>query len=164
MNVGNYKIDVRGKLYNLKLLGNSKMPDFDKVSSASALIFDKDGLILGVRLKNRGLDIPGGHTEPGDLNPEETLRREVMEEASATIKDIKLLEVIESDFFGSTPEKASYMLIYTASIDQILPYDDADEMAYERIFLSKDHFLSQYTAGDPELMKSLVDKAHSDLS
>ncbi len=114
MNVGNYKIDVRGKLYNLKLLGNSKMPDFDKVSSASALIFDKDGLILGVRLKNRGLDIPGGHTEPGDLNPEETLRREVMEEASATIKDIKLLEVIESDFFGSTPEKASYMLIYTA--------------------------------------------------
>lgn len=158
MNTDKFKIDVRGKLYNLKLLGSSKMPDFDKVSSASALIFDNDGLILGVRLKNRGLDIPGGHTEPGDLNSEETLRREVLEEASATIKDIKLLEVIESDFFGTTPEKASYMLIYTARIDQILPYDDADEMAYERIFLPKEEFLSQYTAGDPELMKRLVEK------
>ena len=39
--------------------------------------------------------------------------------------------------------EASYMLIYTAHIDQLLHYLGTDEMAYEQIFLPKDQFLSQ---------------------
>lgn len=159
MSTKTFKIDVKGKYYNLRLLGTDKIPDFAKITSVSAVIFDEADSILAVRLKNRGIDIPGGHTEPGDANAEETLRREVLEEASATIKGLTLIEVIESDYFGSNPDKASYMLIYAARVDQLLPYDESDNMASERVALTSDLFLAQYSAGDTELMEELVKKA-----
>ena len=153
-----YPITVKGKQCNLRLLGSSYVPDFEKVTSVAGLIFDNDS-ILAVRLKNRGVDIPGGHTEAYDKSPEETLKREVLEEASATIRDLKLLDVIESDYLGSEPNQLTYMLIYSAKLDQLLPYDETDEVACERLRLPKESFLELYTGGNKALMKALVKNA-----
>ncbi len=116
--------------------------------------FTNEGNIIAVRLRHRGIDLPGGHVEPGETTPEETMNREVMEEACMTIRDTVLVEVIESDFF----ERPSYMLIYGAYVDKLLPFIPSDE-ASQRVELTRSEFIDQYEAGNKRLMGVAVENA-----
>ena len=96
------------------------LEDFDiedkRYTQVSAYIYNDKNELLIVEDENEW-KIPGGHPEKGETK-EETLRREVMEEAYVTIKELKYIgavEVIEND-------EKYYQLRYKAKLDEILPF------------------------------------------
>lgn len=144
-----YTAFVRGKQVVFTHLGTAEVPNFKHVTSVSVIPFTKDGEIVAVRLRHRGLDIPGGHVEPHETTPEQTMNREVMEEACMTIKSPLLIEAIESDYF----DHPSYMLLYGAFVDELHPFATSeDEMSDGREIVSQEEFIQQYEAGSKELM------------
>ncbi len=76
-----YVAFVKSKQVTFKHLGQDHTPPFESMTSVSVVPFLKNGDIVAVRLRHRGLDIPGGHVEPDEKNPIETMNREALEEA-----------------------------------------------------------------------------------
>lgn len=114
--------------------------DFDftnkKYTQVSGYIFNEDNQLLIVK-GGKTWTVPGGHPEIGEL-PIETLKREIMEEACVTIKDISYLGAVEVIENGET----YYQLRYTAKADEILPFkSDWETMERKFVDLSK---LSEY--------------------
>lgn len=159
MSSSSYNIVINGRDVTFSKDGTDNVPPFSKVTSVSVIPITDSGEIVAVRLKNRGLDIPGGHVEKHEKTPEETLHRELMEEANTTVKDIKLVEVIRSNYFGNEEDDSSYMLIYVARVDEVLDFTLSDEMSYERIIISSDEFIKDYNAGDKEFMSDIIQQA-----
>ncbi len=148
-----YTIFIKGKQVTFKHIGISKMPAFKDVTSVSVIPFTKDGKIVAVRLKHRGLDIPGGHVDSGETTPEQTMEREVMEEAGVTIQSPILVEVIESDYF----DHPSYMLLYAAFVDEFHEFAANDEeMSEGREIVDRDEFVDRYEAGNKDLMAQVI--------
>lgn len=141
-----YKQEVKGKTVTFKHLGAKTVP-FKQVTSVSVIPFNKNGELIVVNLRHRGLDLPGGHVEPGEKTPEETARREVMEEACMTVRDLVLVETIQSDLFD-TP---SCMLLYAAYVDDLQKFVPSRE-ASERQTVTPDTFIKRYEAGNKVLM------------
>lgn len=151
-----YTTLVKGKQVTFKHIGTTELPPFQFVTSVSVIPFTEDGDIVAVRLRHRGLDLPGGHVEPSETTPEQTMNREAMEEACITIKNPVLAEVIESDYFDHT----SYMLLYGAFVDELLPFSTPeDEMSDGREIVSQEEFIQQYEAGHKELMSRAIQTA-----
>lgn len=94
----------------------------------SGYIFNEEDELLIVKT-GKDWTIPGGHPEQGET-PLDTLKREVMEEACTTVKQIEYLgavEVIEND-------ETYYQLRYTAKVDTVLPFKREWETS-ERTFV-----------------------------
>lgn len=68
-----YTTIVKGKQVTSKHMGVVRVPDFKHVTSVSVIPFTKDGDIVAVRLRHRGLDLPGGHVESTETTPEQTI-------------------------------------------------------------------------------------------
>ncbi len=164
MSADSYNIVINGRDVTFLRDGTDNVPPFSKVTSVSVIPVTESGEIVAVRLKNRGLDIPGGHVEKHEKAPEETLHRELMEEANITVKDLRLIEVIRSNYFGDKPEDASFMLIYVAKVDEIHDFTLSDEMSYERVITTPEKFMQDYEAGDKEFMNEILKNAINELS
>lgn len=160
----NYNNVINGIDVTFSKVGTDNVPPFSKVTSVSVIPITESGEIVAVRLKNRGLDIPGGHVEKHEKTPEETLHRELMEEANVTVKDLKLVEVIKSNYFGDKPEDVSFMLIYVAKVDEIYDFTLSDEMSHERVITTPKEFIKNYEAGDKEFMNEILKNAIYELS
>lgn len=105
-------------------------------TQVSGYIFNDKNQLLIVK-SGKTWTVPGGHPEQGETQVE-TLTREIMEEASVTIKDIKYLGAVEVVENGET----YYQLRYTAKVNEILPFKGEWETD-ERLFVDlKD--LSKY--------------------
>lgn len=148
-----YQQEIKGKTVTFRHLGAKTVP-FKQVTSVSVIPFAKNGEIVVVNLRHRGLDLPGGHVELGEKTPEETAKREVMEEACMTIRNLVLVETIQSDFF-STP---SYMLLYGAYVDDLQEFIPSRE-ASERLTVTPDMFIELYEAGNKVLMEQAILRA-----
>lgn len=147
-----YTTLVKGKQVTFTHIG-TKLPDFRHVTSVSVIPFTKDGDIIAVRLRHRGLDLPGGHVEPDETAPEQTMNREAMEEACITLKNPVLAEVVESDYF----DHPSYMLLYGAFVDELHPFNTPDDEPSDgREIVSQGEFIRQYEAGSKELMAQAI--------
>ncbi|WP_372338108.1 NUDIX domain-containing protein [Microbacterium sp. MPKO10] len=73
----------------LRSLGAIEIPNPDRVTSVAVVPVDtRSGRVLGVMLRERGLDIPGGHRQYEDIDMEATARRETLEEASADFETV----------------------------------------------------------------------------
>lgn len=102
-----------------------------KYTQVSGYIFNDKNELLIVR-NNKTWTIPGGHPEIGETKIE-TLKRELMEEACITLKDIHYLgavEVVENN-------ETYYQLRYTAKIDNLLDFKQEWEIS-ERKFIPLD--------------------------
>lgn len=114
----------------IKWLENYKLLDTDIYTQVSAYVFnDNDEMLIVKNEKEDTWTIPGGHPEIGE-SKEETLKREMMEEACCTLKDINYLgavHVIEKD-------KSYYQLRYTAHVDKLEPFKQEMEIS-ERKFV-----------------------------
>ena len=53
--------------------------DWERVSFAGGFVFSADGKLLCLEQPHRGIDIPGGHRDPGE-SPLEAYSREKLEE------------------------------------------------------------------------------------
>jgi 8-oxo-dGTP diphosphatase len=106
---------------------SSQLPPQELVATALVVAFAGDRL-LTTNLVSRGWDIPGGHVEPGE-HPEETVRREVLEETGATLGELHLLGYQRLRLLG--PEPASYDY----------PYPDCYQVFYWAQVISLADFL-----------------------
>lgn len=150
-----YKITVGGRLVTFTHLENGELPDFGQVTSVAAIPFTSDGRLVVVELFKRGLDLPGGHVEPSETSPLETMNREVMEEASMTISDPVLAAVIASDYFD---DRTTYMLAYGVRVNELLDFVPNCE-SKRRVIISKEEFLERYESGSKISMQKMVDEA-----
>lgn len=133
-------------------------PDYifphDKVTSTWVVVFDNNKNILVVEL-DRWFDIPWWHVKHGDKTFEESVKREVLEEAFVSIKNIELCLVVESDYFGK--ENITYMLFYVAYVDEIYDFVKNEE-SFSRKFMNIDDFLNVYKWYS-ELIEKIVKSA-----
>ena len=148
-----YQETIKGTHVTFTFRGPRAVP-FSKVTAVTAIPFTENGDIVAVRLRHRGIDLPGGHVEAIEATPDQTLQREVMEEACMTVRNPILAEVIESDYF----EDPSYMLLYGCFVDSLSEFVPNDE-SIERVTVSIDGFIDQYEAGDKSLMKQAITRA-----
>ncbi|MEH1791211.1 MULTISPECIES: NUDIX hydrolase [unclassified Nostoc] len=155
-----------GQKFNFVDIGSSCLPAFEKITSVLVVPFTKDGLIV-CPLLDRGIDLPGGHVQIGEINCEETAKREVMEEVGVTLGELKLVKVIQSDYYGSQPEQLTYLVVMTGFVEDIIPNDVYDELCLHthestgRSIIDIDEFISQYQAGNKNDMRQIVLDAKS---
>jgi len=108
-------------------LCNKIIPDIvGKTISVFAFVFSGDNVvILEHANKDRGLEIPGGHVEPGET-VFEALEREVIEEIAASIKDVEIFgaQIITKDIpEDKYPDLLSNQLFFIANLDK---YEDTE--------------------------------------
>src|SRR5919201_7164148 len=84
---------VRGQMGNIVPLGAAFRPAFDQVTSVGVVPFTDEGLIVAALLQ-RGVDLPGGHVQEGERTIEEVARREALEEAGITLREVHAAEVL----------------------------------------------------------------------
>ena len=155
-----------GQKVNFVDIGSSFLPTFEKITSVLVVPFTKDGLIVSALL-DRGIDLPGGHVEVGEFTCEETGKREVMEEVGVTPGDLKLVKVIQSDYYGSQPEQLTYLVVMTGFVEDIIPNEVYDGLCLRihesmgRSIINIDEFISQYQAGKKNDMRRIVLDAKS---
>ncbi len=95
----------------------SEMPPPELCTAAYVLAFDGDNLLMADL--DRGVEMPGGHIDPGET-PEQAMRREVLEETGATVGAARLFAVQKMTITGPKPEgytypyPVSFQLIYIA--------------------------------------------------
>ena len=155
-----FKSTINGKEVTFTLLGNATMPPFSQVTSVAVIPFTTSGELVVVDLFARGLDIPGGHVDTGETSPEQTLRRETMEEASMTLHEPVFIEAISSDYFD---DRTTYMLVYAAFVDELLEFHENEE-SRARVTVDRKTFVAKCTAGDAPLMEKSIDAAWKLLS
>lgn len=101
--------------------------------TASAIIVKDDKVLLGRRgidPKKGTLDAVGGFCEPGE-HPEDSLRREVMEETELDVYDIQFMGVAmdEYDMYeGSTPTMNIFYIVRAKGEEK--PRDDVAELEW----------------------------------
>jgi 8-oxo-dGTP diphosphatase len=142
---------------NFVLLPPSFVPPFEKVTTASVVPFTRDARIVAVKEK-RGYDIPGGHVQVGEKNFEDTARRETLEEIGATLEELKLVRIIQSDYYGNEPEKFTYLMVFTAFIKSL---NDDPAVVAKRSILDKIEFLSLYGPAFKKQMETLVFESYA---
>ena len=152
----------RSHRVNFVNLGPSFEPPFEQVTSVSVVPFMSDGRLV-VALLDRGPDLPGGHVREDERTLEETARREAFEEASITLADLVVAEVIQSDYFGSSPAELTYLVTLTGLVDELLAFRPSLE-SHGRLLLRVDDFLERYQAGDRDQMHLLVEAARTVLA
>jgi 8-oxo-dGTP diphosphatase len=131
------------------------------VTCVLVILFTPEWNILTIENK-RGIDIPGGHVEPDDINFEATARRELWEEAQTYPADLKICGSLECYHSDKTENPYSYMVIMTGFIEKLEQFTPSAEI-YSRSVVTVEDFLSVYKAADPELMRAMIHQARQTL-
>jgi len=89
------KSSFAGRDLTMTWQATSVLPADVKISQVSAFCLDDNNQVLIIK-NEHGWGLPGGHPEDGETI-DETLAREIQEEAGATIKSSKLIGYVEVD-------------------------------------------------------------------
>ena len=90
----------------LHLVLAGEMPPLPLITTAFTFAFDGDHMLF-TELVSRGWTIPGGHIDPGET-PEQAARREMQEEAGATLGPLHLLGYQHIKLLGPKPTGYRY--------------------------------------------------------
>lgn len=145
-----------GRRANFRLREPGFVPPFDQVTSVSVVIFTADGGMVATDDK-RGKDLPGGHVAEGEDSCEETACRESLEEAGVTLRKLRFLRAIESDFYGSEPDELTYMVIMTAVVEEIV----CDPIEGTRHLMTVAQFKEEHKSLRMAMVHELIDEAYA---
>ncbi len=135
-------MDYKDKKFHLTWIPDADFSSISPISQVYAVVFNNKGEILVCRHdSNSKWQIPGG-TPDGSETLEETLRRELIEEADVTISKFFPLgaQKVEEEVNG---EKvlSSFQVRYVCLLDQMLPQtpdpDPKKNFIWERKFVSQ---------------------------
>ncbi len=112
---------------------------FSPVTQCYGICFDDIGRILAVREKGKDWQLPGGTPELGETL-EETVTRELIEEADIVVKDVRMLGVQKVEFPGNLNKNEGelfYQARFICEVDSVLPQtvDPVTGETWERKFV-----------------------------
>ncbi len=158
----------KGKEFTSYLIKTRTYKNFSPIKQVAAICFNDEGKILLIKDPKRGYwSIPGGTPKKGEA-AEETLIREVQEEASCDVEPLLLLGVIKV-FFPENDNKEEgevfYQLRYMAKVKKINEQtaDPAKGRKLERIFIDPEDFLN-YVPWTKDIGKVLLEIAKTFLT
>jgi 8-oxo-dGTP pyrophosphatase MutT (NUDIX family) len=135
-----------------KIKDGSPIPDIQSISSVFLLAV-KDHTIVATKHKKRGWDFPGGHVEKGETALQ-ALRREAMEEAGITFRDVTPIVIVENDawegnYFGKV------MIGYTTNHYILVDFTPAEDVSERRV-MAIDEFIDSYE-GDKRHARAILE-------
>lgn len=141
-----FTVDWKGEKIDCEWIESVDFEKLKNVKQVSAFIFDdKDRVCLIYLINKNYWTLPGGGPEKDDKSFEETLRREVSEEADLIIKDIIPIGYLKNAS-RKNPKKYSYQLRYAARVKKIKPQtkDPANDIIPVRRFVKEKDFLNYF--------------------
>lgn len=157
-------IKVKSRTYEIIWHDSTDFSKINPITQVYGVCFTKDGRICIIRNKGgagkmmiRGhWSLPGGTPEKGE-SFEQTLKREVDEEADIKIENIA--PVGYQSIYDMKTKKKIYQLRYTAIISKIKKQtiDPAEETILERKFIKPEDFLEYVKWGNTG--KAMINKA-----
>lgn len=144
-------IEWEGRSIDLEWKEGGNIDNYPAWSQAYGFCFTEEGKLLIV--KDKYWILPGGAREEGEI-PEETLRREVMEEANVILDTCAFIGVQKVND-PNNPQPRQYettphfQIRYAAIIKEILPQqvDPASGNMYERMFIDPKAFSNYISWG-----------------
>ena len=128
--------------FEMEWSDNTDFENLDNVIGAQGFVFNDEGKFCIIKLScKKNWLITGGKPEKYDKSFEDTLIREVDEEADLEIKDIQRIGYSIS-YRKDNPEKKDYSLRYVAKVKKIKPQtiDPAYNEIPERKFIFPEEF------------------------
>lgn len=155
-----FEIDWKGEKFLVEWSDETNFEDLKNVGGVAGFIFDEKGRFCIVKTKSKkAWTLPGGGPEKEDNNFEDTLIREVIEEADLEIKNIKRLGYLKGKL-KKEKDWTNYQLRYVAEVKKInsQTMDPAENAITERKFIATKDF-NKYCGwgknGDFQLNKAL---------
>lgn len=145
--------EYEGGLFNVEIFDSNKFEDLKNVQQVYGFIFNEKNQMLVIRLEGKkNWCLPGGGPEDYDKNYEETLKREVIEEADVEIKEIKPSFYMTSKCLNKekTNSKDGTLIRFVARVKKIKPQtiDPATGSINERKFIETKDFLEYCPWGE----------------
>ena len=115
-----FEIDWKGEKYLTEWMADVDFEKLDNITQSYGFVFDKEGKVCIVDCSKGYWSLPGGHPKEEDSSFEDTLKREVDEEADLDIKNIKRM-----GYFKVVPLSENckmgvhYALRYVSEVDKI---------------------------------------------
>ena len=136
--------------YHVTWIRDDDLSNYKPVKQVYGVVFNDAGEILIVRrTKKHNWQIPGGTPEIGETL-EDTLVRELEEEANVLVKKIAPLGAQKVVLLDGNDNEPSYQLRYVALLDELLPLkEDPDSgEVWERMFVLSDDVNKYITWGE----------------
>ena len=156
-------VDFNGIRVKYTWIPGNDSSTFEPNKQVYGIVFDNNGEVL-VIYEEGGWKIPGGSPEVGE-SAEQTLKREFLEEADVTLKNIEFIGAQKVEFpDNNNPNKdqgnSFYQLRFIADIDQLLPStpDPDGGEVHPRKFIKFDELTNVMRWG--EVGKSMFETAH----
>lgn len=153
------KISFDGKDYQLTWHETNTLPN-GVIKQVSGYVFNDDGELLIVK-SGKHWTIPGGKPE-GEETPNETLTREIIEEAAVDIKDTSLFGYVEV-MPEEDPDDVYYQLRFFARVDAIHDFTSEFETS-ERLFVPLEQVKDYIKWFDSAIFQKEFTKATSFIS
>jgi len=127
----------------VRLTLTGEEPEAGLCSSAYVLAFEGDKILMADL--DRGVDIPGGHIDPGET-PEQAMRRETQEETGAIIGQAQLLGLQQVTLLGDKPVGYAY------------PYPTS----YQLMYFTRDFQMGVFTEDEDSNGPVFIERAHAE--
>lgn len=128
-----------GQETTLTWIRATDLSPFKPITQCHAVCFDERGDILIIRVPGRAWHLPGGTPEAGESS-EETVARELLEEADVAVKEIRTLGVQQVDFPNNpnlNEGEHYFQARFICRVQEVKPQtpDPATGLTWERRFV-----------------------------
>lgn len=129
-------IDWKGEKFAIEWIRTDSLKGITPITQVYGVCFnDKNEILIARKVGDKNWIIPGGHPE-GKETIEETLTREMVEEADVKVKNIKLVGV-QKVYQQEKPQEYCYQVRCICELEELLPQtiDPAENTNWERKFV-----------------------------
>ena len=131
----------------VEVVFSDKLPPVELTKTAFVIPLLDNQDMMSTNNRRRGLEIPGGHIDPGET-PEQAGVREVLEETGCRVEDVVVIGYLRMTTTGEKPEGYRYpfpvgfQVFYAGRVREIVPYEENDE-CLTPIRLSQEQIMDQ---------------------